>query len=350
MKGYLLLEDGKRFAGTFPGRARESWGEVVFNTGMCGYQEVISDPSYAGQIVVMSYPLIGNYGVNAADNESEKVYIKGLIVRELCTRHSNWRAEASLDDYLTERGIIVLEGIDTRALTRYLRSRGTMKGIITSDPDYNFAKLKEVEAEGLVERITPKEIEHIPGTGKKLVLVDFGIKSRILHYLREKNFDIYRVPASTGVAEIRALQPDGLFLSNGPGDPKEVKGMVETLQELMPIMPIGGICLGHQLIALALGYDTYKMKFGHRGINHPVKDLVTNRVYITSQNHGYAVNGETEQKDTFVSHINLNDKTVEGIHHRSLPIFSVQYHPEAAPGSEDSKYLFDEFEALYDDK
>ncbi|MFZ7104366.1 MAG: glutamine-hydrolyzing carbamoyl-phosphate synthase small subunit [Peptococcaceae bacterium] len=345
MSGVLILEDGTCFPGKVFGYRGDSRGEVVFNTGMVGYQEVITDPSYAGQIVVMTYPLIGNYGVNKNDNEALKPHVKGFIVRENCSYHNNWQAEQSFESFLAQHQIVGLESVDTRALTRHLRSRGTMKGIISTSSD----RLKEGFAftgAGLVEQATIKEIKHIPGDGPKLVVMDFGIKTSIIKGLKTKGFEIYQVPADTGSAEILGLNPDGIFLSNGPGDPKDVPYAITTLKDIIGKIPVCGICLGHQLIALALGADTYKLKFGHRGVNHPVKDLQTNRVYITSQNHGYSVEEETLPGDVFVSHRNLNDNTVEGIKHKHLPVFSVQYHPEAAPGPEDSAYLFKQFAEL----
>jgi len=342
LAGVLILEDGTCFPGKVFGFRGNTQGEVVFNTGMVGYQEVITDPSYVGQIVVMTYPLIGNYGVNLGDNESSRPHVKGFIVRENCTYHSNWQAEDSLENFLATHRIVGLEGVDTRALTRHLRSRGTMKGVITTNSNLNKDELLG-SAQSLVEQVTIKEIKHLPGTGPRLVVMDFGIKNSIITGLQSKGFDIIQVPAGTGAAEILSLKPQGIFLSNGPGDPKDVPQAIATIKALLGKLPICGICLGHQLIALAMGADTYKLKFGHRGVNHSVKDLLTNRVYITSQNHGYAVKEETLPNDVFISHRNLNDGTIEGIGHKFLPISSVQYHPEAAPGPEDSAYLFDHF-------
>jgi len=345
MSGVLILEDGTCFPGKVFGFRGNTEGEVVFNTGMLGYQEVLTDPSYAGQIVVMTYPLIGNYGVNTDDNQSFKPHVKGFIVRENCTYHNNWQAQDSLENFLATHKIVGLEGVDTRALTRHLRSRGTMKGIITTNPNLTKEELP-VGDEGLVDQVTVKEIRHLPGNGPRLIVMDFGIKNSILKGLKNKDFDIYQVPAGTGINEILSLNPQGIFLSNGPGDPKDVPQAIATIKGLLGKLPICGICLGHQLLALAMGADTYKLKFGHRGVNHPVKDLLTNRVYITSQNHGYAVKEETLPKDVYVSHRNLNDGTIEGIGHKYLPVYSVQYHPEAEPGPEDSSYLFDYFSEM----
>lgn len=342
MSGVLILEDGTCFPGKVFGYRGDSHGEVVFNTGMVGYQEVLTDPSYAGQIVVMTFPLIGNYGINQEDNEGIKPYVKGFIVRENCSNYNNWRALESLEKFLAVNQIVGLEGVDTRAITRHLRSRGTMKGIITTSANtlkdgFNF------KGESLVEQVSIKEIKHISGPGPKLAVIDLGIKKSIIKSLQLKGFDIYQVPATISSEELLALNPAGVFLSNGPGDPKNVPNVVTTLQNIIGKLPVCGICLGHQLLALALGADTYKLKFGHRGVNHPVKDLVTQRVYITSQNHGYGVKEENLPKDVIVTHRNLNDNTVEGIKHRHLPVFSVQYHPEAAPGPLDSAYLFNQF-------
>ncbi|NLT93935.1 MAG: glutamine-hydrolyzing carbamoyl-phosphate synthase small subunit [Clostridia bacterium] len=342
MSGVLILEDGACFPGKVFGYRGDTQGEVVFNTGMVGYQEVLTDPSYAGQIVVMTYPLIGNYGVNGEDNQSSKPHVKGFIVRESSSVYSNWRAKESLENFLVAHKIIGLEEVDTRALTRHLRSRGTMGGVIKVNSSIEQTN-NNLKPQNLVEEVTTKEIRHWPGEGPRLVVMDFGVKTSILRNLLKKGFDIYQVPATTGAKEILALNPNGIFLSNGPGDPKDVPYAIAAVRELIGKLPVCGICLGHQLIALALGADTYKLKFGHRGVNHPVKDLLTNKVYITSQNHGYAVDEASLPKDVYVSHRSLNDGTVEGIRHKNYPIFSVQYHPEAEPGPEESKYLFNRF-------
>jgi len=358
-RGCLVLEDGAVFPGTLLQPARAS-GEVVFNTGMTGYQEVLTDPSYCGQIVVMTYPLIGNYGVTAAFDQARRSYVRGFVIGELCLRPSNWQSEGSLGQYLTERKIPCLTGVDTRALTRHLRSRGTMQGRIITDwstwNDYSGSK-EEAEldtaqctpgaASGparLVEEVTTPEIYRLPNSGFRLVVMDFGIKKNILNSMSRKGFDLTVVPATTPASEVLKLNPDGVFLSNGPGDPKEVGYAIAAVREIITQKPVFGICLGHQLLALALGGDTYKLKFGHRGANHPVKDLATGRVYITSQNHGYAVDAASiADKGLVVTHRAVNDGTVEGMRHRTLPVFSVQYHPEAAPGPDDNTYLFDVF-------
>ncbi|MBP2645503.1 MAG: carA [Firmicutes bacterium] len=349
MKGKLILEDGSTFAGELLGNG-QTVGEVVFNTGMTGYQEVLTDPSYCGQIVTMTYPLIGNYGTAALFNQAEKSYVRGFIIGELCFEHSNWRAEESLPRYLEEKGIPCLYGVDTRAVTRKIRSAGTMKGIIVPETttEANIAKLMASPlTTEVVAEVTPKETYHMGSSGPKVAVLDYGIKRNILHSLVKAGCDLTILPAFTTAEEVLALDTDGIFLSNGPGDPKDVPQAIETVKALLGKKPIFGICLGHQLLALAMGANTYKLKFGHRGSNHPVKDMATGRVYITSQNHGYAVEENTlEGKELVITHRAVNDGTVEGMKHSKLPVFSVQYHPEAAPGPDDNTYLFDEFMAL----
>ena len=349
MKVKLALADGSIFEGTSIGAEGEIGGEVVFNTSMTGYGEIITDPSYCGQIVTLTYPLIGNYGVCRSHLESRKPFLRGLIVKELCQEPSNWSIDISLTEYLKENNIMAVQGIDTRALTRKLRSHGTMLGLIStleySDQEL-ITKAQNVKYKGgnYVEEVTPSQPYIMPGNGYRLVVMDFGAKANILRSLHSFGCHLIVVPATTSAEEILALQPDGVFLSNGPGDPQDVPYAVETVKKLIGKMPIFGICLGHQLIGLALGGMTYKLKFGHRGGNHPVKDLLTGRVYITSQNHGYALSVESlKNTETIITHVNLNDNTVEGIKHKYLPIFSVQYHPEAAPGPVDSMYLFQQF-------
>ena len=345
----LVLEDGTVFYGESFGAAGEIGGEVVFNTGMTGYQEILTDPSYSGQIITMTYPLIGNYGINRDDFESTHPFARGFIVREYCDTPSNWRSEMSLDDFLKSHGLLGLAGIDTRALTKRLRTQGTMRGIITtsSEPDdairERVQKIQDLSGQDFVKMASTDRI-YCEGEGTKhVVLMDFGAKGNISRCLMKQGCRVTVVPCDTGSETIMKLKPDGVMLSNGPGDPKDVPYAVQTVRELIGKLPIFGICLGHQIIGLALGGDTYKLKFGHRGGNHPVKNLMTGEVTITSQNHGFAVRADSLPGDVLVSHINVNDRTVEGLCHRNLPLFSVQYHPEAAPGPTDSEYLFAEF-------
>ncbi|MCU6709443.1 carbamoyl phosphate synthase small subunit [Paenibacillus sp. J5C_2022] len=348
MQARLLLEDGTLFTGLSFGAETEMAGEVVFNTGITGYQEVLSDPSYCGQIVTMTYPLIGNYGITRDDFESIRPFIHGFVVRRHEPVPSNWRAQYSLGQLLKEYGIPGISDIDTRMLTRKLRHYGTMRGLLTTGNE----KLEELQerltATSLmrdqVARTSTKHVFSSPGNGARIVLVDFGAKSGILRELTKRGCDVVVVPHDTTADEIRRLAPDGIQLSNGPGDPKDVPHAVAMIKELLGEYPIFGICLGHQLFALAGGADTTKLKFGHRGGNHPVKELATDRCYITSQNHGYTVlESSVSGTQLEVTHINNNDKTIEGLKHKQHPAFSVQYHPEAAPGPFDSSYLFDEF-------
>lgn len=349
MKGKLILEDGSVFEGELVNDI-VGVGEVVFNTGMTGYQEVLTDPSYCGQIVTMTYPLIGNYGTAAVYDQAIKSYVRGFVISELCGDPSNWQAEDSLPAYLAVRGIPCIHGVDTRAVTRRIRSAGTMKGIIVS-ADASAATIKELfgrppEIE-VVAEVTTKEVYRMPNDGPKVAVLDYGIKRNILNSLHKVGCDLTILPAGTSAEEVLALNPDGVFLSNGPGDPKDVPQSIAVVKELLDKKPIFGICLGHQLIALASGANTYKLKFGHRGANHPVKDLFTGQVHISSQNHGYAIEEETlAGKGYVITHRAVNDGTVEGMKHETLPIFCVQYHPEAAPGPDDNTYLFDEFLAI----
>ncbi len=349
MKGKLVLEDGSIFCGEMLTDTC-AVGEVVFNTGMTGYQEVLTDPSYCGQIVTMTYPLIGNYGVNNIFDQAKQSYVHGFVISELCERPNNWQMEGDFKSYLLERNIPCIYGVDTRAITRRIRSLGTMKGVIVP-ADKTESEVSRYLATSLdpevVKEVTTREIYRIPGSGPHVVVMDFGIKRNILNSLSRIGCDLTVVPAQTSMQEIMALNPAGVFLSNGPGDPKDVPFAIDTVKELIGKKPVFGICLGHQLLALAFGGDTYKLKFGHRGTNQPVKNLLVNRVHITSQNHGYAVNEESlADKDLYITHRAVNDGTVEGMRHRNLPIFSVQYHPEAAPGPDDNTYLFDEFWTL----
>lgn len=353
MTGKLVLEDGTVLEGEAFGAEGVSLGEVVFNTGMTGYQEVLTDPSYAGQIVTMTYPLIGNYGVNAEDIESWKPHVKGFLVREWCDLPSHWRSTGTLEAYLREHGIVGLSGIDTRALTRHLRRQGTMRGALTTeaaaDPEALAAMARSWRPSGLVEEVTAREPYALDpldpeAAGPSVVVVDFGVKRNILRSLRNLGCRVTVVPAGSTAGEILARRPDGVLLSNGPGDPADVAGAPEMVRGLLGKLPVFGICLGHQILGLALGARSFKMKFGHRGVNHPVKELESGRSYITTQNHGYAVDPDSLGGTGLrVTHVNLNDGTVEGMRHESLPAFSVQYHPEACPGPEDSMYLFTRF-------
>ncbi|RUT47907.1 carbamoyl-phosphate synthase small subunit [Paenibacillus anaericanus] len=350
MKARLLLEDGTLFTGKSFGAEGDMTGEVVFNTGITGYQEVLSDPSYCGQIVTMTYPLIGNYGIARDDFESIAPSIHGFVVRRYEPTPSNWRAQYNLGDLLKEYNIPGIHDIDTRMLTRIIRQHGTMKGIITtsskSDQELKgmMAATSIEELRNQVAQTSTKHIYTSPGAKERIVLVDFGAKSGILRELNKRDCDVIVVPHDTTAEEIRRLQPDGIQLSNGPGDPKDVPYAVKMVSELLGEYPIFGICLGHQLFALACGADTQKLKFGHRGGNHPVKELQSGRCYITSQNHGYAVTDSSIAGTKLeVTHINNNDKTIEGLKHTEYPAFSVQYHPEAAPGPYDNNYLFDRF-------
>ncbi len=353
-KGIIALEDGTFFEGISFGADGEKTGEVVFNTSMTGYQEILTDPSYKGQIVTMTYPLIGNYGVNEEDFESYKPHVEGFIVKESSKITSNWRAKKSLEKFLKEHNIIGLEAIDTRALTKHIRTQGAMKAVIsTEDMDIKRLVKKAKDSPGLIGRdivkeVTSKKIWDWNKTGKyKVVVIDCGVKYNILRELAKNNCHVKVVPAKTSAHEILLLKPDGIMLSNGPGDPEGVVYVVETVKKLLDKLPIFGICLGQQILGLAFGGKTYKLKFGHHGGNHPVKDLKTGKIHITVQNHGFCVDIDSLNKDIFeITHINLNDHTLEGIRHKKLPIFSVQFHPECSPGPEDAKYLFENFVEL----
>jgi len=364
MRAALALADGRVFYGQSFGASGEISGEVVFNTSMSGYQEILTDPSYRGEIVTMTYPLIGNYGINREDVESSRPHLAGFIVKEACDMPSNWRSEMSLDAYLKENNIIGLSGIDTRALVRHIRDKGAQTGIISTidlDADSLVAKAKaapSIVGQDLVQEVTCKEsydwnegtwdlangYEKRQGPAEyKVVAYDFGIKYNILRNLVSKGCAVTVVPANTPAEEVLAMQPDGIFLSNGPGDPEPITYAQEIIRQLLGKVPLFGICLGHQLLSIALGGKTYKLKFGHRGGNQPVRRGEGHNVEITSQNHGFAVDASTLKDDAFVTHINLNDNTVEGLEHKTMPAFSVQYHPEASPGPHDANYLFGEF-------
>jgi carbamoyl-phosphate synthase small subunit len=358
MKAILALEDGTIFRGESFGAAGERYGEVVFNTSMTGYQEIITDPSYKGQIVAMTYPLIGNYGINAEDMESRMPFLEGFVVKEYSKIASNWRSKQSLGDYLIDNKILGIEGIDTRALTLHIRRAGAMKAVLsTIDLDEKSLLKKARRSAGLIGVDLVKEVT----TDKKYVwksqhksqksrfdvaVLDCGVKYNILRELAEFGCRATVFPARTSAEEIIASKPDGLLLSNGPGDPAAVNYVVETTRDLIGKIPIFGICLGHQMLGLAMGGKTFKLKFGHHGANHPVKDLMTGKVSITTQNHGFCVDIGSlskKDKDIEITHLNLNDRTLEGMRHRKLPVFSVQFHPEASGGPHDARYLFGDF-------
>ena len=349
MKAFLILEDGTVFEGTSIGSSREVISEIVFNTSMTGYLEVLTDPSYAGQAVVMTYPLIGNYGICREDMESRQAWPDGYIVRELSRIPSNFRSGDTIDHFLKEQDIPGISGIDTRALTKILREKGTMNGMITTNGDYDLEEVKEkirqYTVKGVVLKTSVKKPYVLPGDGKKVALLDCGAKDNIARNLNKRGCEVTVYPADTPAEEILKTNPDGIMLSNGPGDPAENVGIIEEVRKLYESsVPIFAICLGHQLMALATGAKTYKLKYGHRGGNHPVKDLETGRVYITSQNHGYAVDEESLDPSVAVpAFVNVNDKTNEGLKYVGKNIFTVQYHPEACPGPLDSGYLFDRF-------
>ncbi len=380
MKAILALADGKIFAGEGFGAEGEALGEVVFNTSMTGYQEILTDPSYQGQLVAMTYPEIGNVGVNPEDVESRRPFMNGFIVKHYTARPSNWRAAQPLHEYMKAQGIVGIEGIDTRALVRYLRDHGSQQGVISTaadNPGELAAKAKNSPGlvgvdlvrqvscgaayewnqgmwrlDGYKQRDPAKAAAKRKGKGSftapafSVVAYDYGIKYNILRHLAEAGCSVRVVPAATPAQDVLALDPDGIFLSNGPGDPDAVPYAKENVQKLIGKKPIFGICLGHQILGLALGGKTYKLKFGHHGGNQPVMDLTTRKVEITAQNHGFAVDADSLKGAAEVTHLNLNDNTVEGLAHRELPIFSVQYHPESSPGPHDADYLFKRFTDL----
>jgi carbamoyl-phosphate synthase small subunit len=357
MEAILALEDGRAFRGRAFGAGGERTGELVFNTSITGYQEVLTDPSYAGQIVVMTYPEIGNYGVNRQDVESRRPFVEGFVVRQYSPRYSNWRAEASLGEYLKEHNVVGIAEVDTRSIVRHIRERGAMRACLTTETLSESAAVAKAQAApsmlgrdlaSVVSCAEPFRWDE-PGVrpaGPRLSVVayDFGAKFNILRHLARTGCRVTVVPAHTSAEEVLAMKPDGVFLSNGPGDPEPLTGIVDNVRKLIGRRPIFGICLGHQLLGLAFGGRTYKLKFGHRGGNQPVKNLLTGRVEITTQNHGFAVDAESLPASQIeVTHVNLNDGTLEGMRHRLLPIFSVQYHPEASPGPHDAVHLFDDF-------
>ncbi|MCP4652645.1 MAG: glutamine-hydrolyzing carbamoyl-phosphate synthase small subunit [Candidatus Omnitrophica bacterium] len=350
-KAKIALEDGRVFNGVSFGAKGEAAGEVVFNTSLTGYQEILTDPSYRGQIVTLTYPLIGNYGINKDFSESRSIFLQALVVKECSKIASNWQSEQNLSDYLKTSNIIGIEGVDTRALTRHIRLQGAMKAIVSTE-DFDDVSLvkkakasRSLEGANLVKEVSCSKAYEWSKSGEcHVVAIDCGIKHNILRILQKKGCKLTVVPYATTAGDILAMKPDGLFLSNGPGDPAAVECVVKTVKELIGKFPIFGICLGHQMIGLALGGTTYKLKFGHHGGNHPVKDLKTGKISITAQNHGFCVDIDSLNKDDIeITHINLNDNTLEGIQHKKEAIFSVQFHPESSPGPHDARYLFDEF-------
>ena len=354
-KAWLVLEDGSVHPGEAFGADAEAHGEVVFNTSMTGYQEVLTDPSYAGQLVTLTYPLVGNYGISEDYFESKRIQTAGLIVREHCDLPSHGLSKHTLHEFLVSQGVPGLSGVDTRAVTRRLRNQGVMMGLITRDPPElattRLAKMAHYDDQDFVSTVSTEHSYNwdVPAetsgeTGKCRILVaDWGLKYNILRLLRKRGCEVVAVPATTPAKDLLALKPSGILLSPGPGDPQLLDYLVSNVRDLLGRVPIMGICLGHQIAARALGAETYKLKFGHRGGNHPVKDLRDGRVYITAQNHGYAVSGESLPSGLEVSHVNLNDDTIEGLSHKEIPLFTIQYHSEAAPGPRDSEYLFDRF-------
>lgn len=346
----LVLEDGTVFSGRAFGKPGEVGGEIVFNTSMTGYQEILTDPSYCGQIVTMTYPLIGNYGVNSQDFIGEKPFARGMIVREYCRQPSNWRCQGDLDSFMKEYGLMGLEAVDTRALTKKLRSQGTMRGLLTISDENDQALIERarnlpgLSGQRFVSLVATKQQTVIPGDGPRVVVVDFGDHANITAALSQLGCEVIVVPPDTEAQVISGLTPLGVVLANGPGDPKDNPESVAIISNLLSRYPIFGIGLGHQLLGLALGGDTYKLPFGHRGSNQPVQDLRTDKVYITRQNHGFAVDERSLDENTvIVSHRNVNDQTVEGLRHRTLPLFSLQYQPEAGPGPMDAVSYFREF-------
>lgn len=373
MEAVLILEDGLIFKGKSFGAEGEALGEIVFNTSLTGYQEILTDPSYTGQIVVLTYPLIGNYGVNPNDDESSRPFAEGLVVREATNISSNWRKQTSLPKYLEKNGVVAISEIDTRALVRHIREQGAMRAVIaTGCVDRELLTEKVRQAPQMVGRDLASEVScqnpyqwrepsvdlfqpvtleksrkrQDSRTGLKVVAIDFGIKRSILRLLVDNGFDVTVVPAKTSAAQILNMNPDGIFLSNGPGDPEPVTYAIRTVRELIGRKPILGICLGHQILGLAVGGKTYKLRFGHHGGNHPVKRLETGQVEITAQNHGFAVDIPSLPKELEITHINLNDQTLEGFRHKHEKLLCVQYHPESSPGPHDSRYLFDQFRSL----
>ena len=355
----LVLEDGSVHRGQGFGAIDDAVGEVVFNTTMTGYQEVLTDPSYAGQLVTLTYPLIGNYGINERDFESRRIRISGLVVREHCDAPSHGSSDRTIHEFLRTQGIPGISGVDTRAITRRLRSRGVMMGAIAADPDAALSRLKEAPNYDELDHVRSVSTSTAYGWGEtrqngverpyRVLVTDCGLKYNILRELTRRGCQVQVVPADIPADDLLSLNPSGVLLSPGPGDPQLLDYVVQNARQILGRVPVMGICLGHQVVARALGAETFKLKFGHRGGNHPVRDLSDGRVYITAQNHGYAVRADSLPPGLEVSHINLNDDTVEGLTHRELPLFTIQYHSEASPGPRDNEYLFDHFLKLMDD-
>lgn len=354
MKAKIVLENGTIMVGKSFGAEKDYEGEFVFNTSMTGYQEILTDPSYNQQIVVMTYPLIGNYGINEEDFESEKVQVAGFIVKEYSKIYSNRRASSSLGDFLKKHNIPGVEGVDTRKLTRLIRIQGAMNGLIHFGNETDEKLLERVRAIpsmaglNLAQKVSTQDVSCFALTDPtekhfRIIALDYGIKTNIMRLLTERGCEIIKCPCNITMENLMELKPDGIFLSNGPGDPAAVIQAIELCKELIGKLPIFGICLGHQILGLALGFKTYKLKFGHRGGNQPVMNLLNKKVEITAQNHGFCLKNEDIPQDVKITHLNLNDQTVEGIEHKQYPVFSVQYHPEASPGPHDSQYLFDKF-------
>lgn len=348
MNSILYLEDGTVFMGKAIGKKGITVGELVFNTSMTGYQEILTDPSYSGQIINMCYPYIGNYGIDYNVSQSDKIQAKGIVVKNRYNDTSHYLSEDSFENFLVKNDIVGISGVDTRSVTKKIRSRGTMKCVICSENEsiYEIRKLlNSYSYKNLVEQVSIKNTKHIDGSGPRVAVLDFGAKKNIIRDLMERKCDITIFPYNTSCDKIMSIDPEGILLSNGPGDPKDMLDIIPNINDMInSVIPVFGICFGHQLLCLALGGDTYKMKFGHRGGNHGVYDVDMDKAFITSQNHGYAVRESSLNKDEIaITHINLNDNTVEGIRHKRLPVFSVQFHPEGCPGPTDTSYLFDKF-------
>lgn len=353
MKSVLVLEDGTYFAGEAFGKEGEVFGEVIFNTCMTGYQKILTDPSYNGQLVAMTYPLIGNYGFNEEDSKAKKPYLQGFIVKELCDAASNWKNIGKPEEFFIKHNVTGIKDIDTRALTQHIRQFGSMYGVISTvsgNIDILLEKLnksKQIKRD-LVMEVTTKSCVHVPGSGKRVAVVDFGEKDDVTVSLQKRDCDIYVLPANSTFSEIMSYEPDGILLTNGPGDPRDIPYAINTVKQLAGKMPILGISMGHQLLGLALGQNIYKLKFGHHGGNYPVRDYISGKCLITSQNHNYVLEKGTDS-DIIITHMNVNDNTVEGFRHRHIPLIGIQYYPEAEHGTGDCAYIFDDFVRMMDE-